>query len=259
LLAVRGPDAVRFLNGQVTQDVAGLDDAFRAGCVTDAKGKLQFFVSLCRGRREDEIWVAARPGVAEALHGRFDRYLIADEVEMEDLSGTFQRIHADAELPGALLHRQGPGPFGLGWDHWFEPTHTPDHPYLADDQAESLRIRTGIPAWGSELFEGLLPPEAGLDRWAISYTKGCYIGQEVISRIKSVGRVNRRLARFEVTCREPGPLLAADTEVGELTSIDPLPDDPARTAALGYLRKKGYDHTEFTLADGEAARWLAWA
>ena len=65
-----------------------------------------------------------------------------------------------------------------------------------EDIAETLRIEAGVPRWGAELNEDTLPPEAGLDRAAIDYHKGCYIGQEVISRIKSVGHVNRSLTGF---------------------------------------------------------------
>ncbi len=64
------------------------------------------------------------------------------------------------------------------------------------DLTEFERIGRGIPKWGAEITEGMLPPEAGLDATDISYSKGCYIGQEVISRIKSAGKVNRRLVKF---------------------------------------------------------------
>src|SRR6202008_642685 len=62
--------------------------------------------------------------------------------------------------------------------------------------AETLRIEAGIPRWGHELDENTLPPEAGLDLTHIDYHKGCYIGQEVISRLRSVGHVNRQLTGF---------------------------------------------------------------
>ncbi len=98
-----------------------------------------------------------------------------------------------------------------------------------------------MPRWGAELTEETLPPEAGLDQTAIDYHKGCYIGQEVISRIKSVGHVNRHLAGFTA----PAPLAPGMT-------LHPA-DDPGKTAgeitsaawsfgletwaALGYLKR----------------------
>ncbi len=64
------------------------------------------------------------------------------------------------------------------------------------DEIELLRIERGIPRWGNELSEDTLPQEAGLDEMAVDFKKGCYVGQEVVSRIHSVGRVNRRLCGF---------------------------------------------------------------
>jgi folate-binding protein YgfZ len=108
---------------------------------------------------------------------------------------------------------------------------------------ELVRIEAGIPRWGRELHEDTLPPEAGLDRTHIDYAKGCYIGQEVISRIKSVGHVNRRLTGF---ISAPGEPLQAGWSVfapgdsakpvGELTSAA-WSFALAKPVALGYLRR----------------------
>lgn len=107
---------------------------------------------------------------------------------------------------------------------------------MSADERETLRIRHGVPVWGRELTEGMLPPEAALEVTDISYQKGCYIGQEVISRIKSAGKVNRRLTRFEVAADAPvtcGPL---DDRAGEITSVAPLAEGEQRHA-LGFLRR----------------------
>jgi folate-binding protein YgfZ len=112
--------------------------------------------------------------------------------------------------------------------------------------AENLRIEQGIPRWGHELSEEVIPNEAGLDQRAISYTKGCYLGQEVISRIKSVGHVNRHLRGLlpeDGIAIGVGDKLFADSEstreIGFITSIA-----RSRTAeqmiALGYIRR-GFD------------------
>jgi folate-binding protein YgfZ len=259
LLAARGPDAVRFLNGQLTQDVAGLGTGTRWSCVTDAKGKLQFFVSICQGRTEDEIWIAARPGVEDELHARLDRYLIADEVEIENLTGRFSLVHAEAGLEGAPHRRECRGIFGDGVDHWVEAGNELPGEILSTEAAESLRIRAAWPAWGHELETGMLPPEAGLDAWAVSYNKGCYIGQEVLSRIKSIGRVNRRLAKFQTTSPEPDELQMEGAPVGHLTSVDPIAAGDGTRHALGYIGKKAYDCREFSLSEGSSARWIGWA
>ena len=122
-------------------------------------------------------------------------------------------------------------------------TLSASHVTLDDALLETLRVEAGVPRWGRELGEDTLPPEAGLDRTHIDYHKGCYIGQEIISRLKSVGHVNRQLSGFVVEDREPlqagWRLYAAgdeSREVGVLTSaawsfaLD-------RPIALGYLKR----------------------
>ena len=116
-----------------------------------------------------------------------------------------------------------------------------------DAQAlESLRIEQGIPRWGNELSESVLPNEAGLETRAISYTKGCYLGQEVISRIKSLGHVNRQLRGLLPAggiFLERGDKLVGTDEAGkEIGFITSVARSRAldRTIALGYVRR-GFD------------------
>lgn len=99
----------------------------------------------------------------------------------------------------------------------------------AVEMEERERIEKGIPKWGAELKEGMLPPEAGLDVTDISYKKGCYIGQEVISRIKSAGKVNRRLVKLSAGAT--GELKDAEGKIcGEVTSAN-------AGVALGYIKR----------------------
>ncbi|MDQ3623697.1 MAG: folate-binding protein YgfZ, partial [Verrucomicrobiota bacterium] len=118
---------------------------------------------------------------------------------------------------------------------------------LDEPLLEALRIEAGIPRWGRELDEGTLPPEAGLDRTHIDYQKGCYIGQEVISRLKSIGRVNRRLCGF--LSQRDRPLqagmelfvaTAASASVGRLTSAA-WSFSLEKPVALGYLERGAPD------------------
>src|SRR5690606_15370293 len=114
----------------------------------------------------------------------------------------------------------------------------------SNDDAETLRIRHRVPAWGKELVPGILPPEAGLDRNAISYHKGCYIGQEVLSRIKSAGKVNRRLFALTVPAgTRPGDILPG----GEVTSVSPEVEENGRHLALGYLGKAAFSLDQIAL------------
>jgi folate-binding protein YgfZ len=267
VIAFRGPDALRYLNGQLTQDVRLVADAGHAlpSCVTDAKGRLQFRVRLHRSTEGDWL-VSSEQADPDALFARLSRYLIADDAEGFDVTGEWRMAHVTGDLPADLgFQAVASNRIGLpGWDVWIPATASGDSldRLLAldewpADEAETQRIAAGIPAWGAELTEGMLPPEAGLDRTDVSYAKGCYIGQEVISRIKSAGKVNRRLVRLVA---DAGAVLKAGDrlldgdgqEAGEVTSVAPLGLNSDRLA-LGYLKRRA-EGAKLQLATGEIVR-----
>lgn len=247
LLEFRGPDAIRFLNGQLTQDVRlviGKKNTLPS-CVTDAKGKLQFRVTITEAD-DGALWIAGPSGSQEALEARLTRYLIADDVVVTDLSGKYILTHwiGSAHSPphGSMLRESNRyGEPGIDcWSLADSDVVFSAVSFLNTNALESLRIKNAVPAWGTELLEGMLPPEARLESTDISYNKGCYIGQEVISRIKSAGKVNRRLTLFAfdaLTLLHTGPLIdAKGSACGELTSISPIVDNGVRYA-LGYVRR----------------------
>jgi folate-binding protein YgfZ len=133
------------------------------------------------------------------------------------------------------------------------------------DAFETARIEQGVPRFGVDMDETNLPPEAGLDRTGISYTKGCYIGQEVIARIRTYGQVAKKLCRLEITGNTEIPLKGTKLylngkEIGFITSAAHLPLSGMR--ALGYVRREANaPGTELLLSNpGEAdtkARILA--
>lgn len=260
ILEFRGPDAVRFLNGQVTQDVRKLDqEVSLSACVTDAKGKLQFRVYLLEVK-PGVVWVTAPAGPAEELEARLSKYLIADDVEITDRTGEFQLFHVIGATMKCSEHglSRRLSRFGEpGEDVWIPVDYPAEFPaglrQASHDEVEAFRIGRGIPAWGSELSEGMLPPEAGLDSTDISYHKGCYIGQEVISRIKSAGKVNRYLVKVtlpdDVAAKVGDVLISADAEAGVLTSVSPAAEGPRK--ALGYLKRSAdRSEVEVRTADG---------
>ncbi|MFC7336751.1 YgfZ/GcvT domain-containing protein [Haloferula chungangensis] len=251
ILSFSGPDAVRFLNGQITQDVSRMSSQALTACVTDAKGRLQYFIKVFAGPDDSSIWVSCPMDESEGLRERLERYLIADDVEIEDLSGQWVTQHASRPMTSSTFVRDSKGCFGDGFDCWWDATTAPEIDSLDENQAERLRISQRIPRWGHELTAGILPPEAGLDKTSISYHKGCYIGQEVLSRLKSAGKLNRRLAAFEIEGNAaPGASLTLESgEVGQLTSCAPPNPADSRIGALGYLKKKGFDQREFQVTD----------
>jgi folate-binding protein YgfZ len=256
LLELLGPDTLRFLNGQITQDAGRVSQGGISlpSCVTDAKGRLQFRVWICAGPHGG-WWVGGPTETSEELETRLTRYLIADDVEVANLTGNWRLSHLIGvaeqswQPPAGAVLRQC-ARFGVpGCDCWLpaDAGGMPDHiPLLAGPELEAFRIRHGVPAWGRELTPGLLVPEAGLEASDISYQKGCYIGQEVISRIKSAGKVNQRLTRLSVDATFP-PEAADDPDrrllwdaggrpAGYLTSVSPVIEGGIRQA-LGFVKR----------------------
>lgn len=257
-ILVEGGDRVRFLNGQVTNDMRKTEaGSCLYTAVLNAKGQLD---AVCHVRAVGEAFLIDAPaGLGETLLERLDRYLIADDVTLTDVSDQWHLVHAFGPLPelplppDAILHqceRFG----GAGTDVLSrEPWSLPEEELIGPDEVEALRIRNGVPAWPAELQPGLLPPEAGLDRTAISYDKGCYLGQEVISRMKRAGKTNRHLVQLEVPAgTEPGLLLADGAEAGEVTSVAPGAPAGSTTLALGYRKRKLEDQNTFQTGTAEA-------
>lgn len=114
------------------------------------------------------------------------------------------------------------------------------------DGLERARIEAGVPAWGKELDDSILPAEAGLDETHISFTKGCFPGQEPIARLRHRGHVNRRLRVLEVESARPGDeILLEERAVGRITSA-------VEGLALGYVRVEVPDEAELSVAGNPA-------
>jgi tRNA-modifying protein YgfZ len=123
----------------------------------------------------------------------------------------------------------------------------PEGEEVTEEEAERARIEAGSPRWGHELDERVLPAEAGLDETHVSFTKGCYPGQEPIARLHYRGHVNRRLRVFEVENASPGDEIVREGKtVGRITSAVP-------GVALGYVRVEVPDDAELSVG-GETAR-----
>lgn len=197
-LAVTGADRVRYLNGQVSNDVRKLRPGVALqACILSAKGRLDGVVWLWS--EPDRIVVEGDAILAEALEMRLARYIVADDVELAPLPVP-ETLHvfgpAADGLEGLQISRLGlPG------------IDVPEAPAAAltatDAEVEQLRIERCLPRWGAELGPETLPAEAGLENPAVDFHKGCYIGQEVVSRIRSVGHANRALRVFDVVSGDP--------------------------------------------------------
>lgn len=199
VIRVSGKDAFRYLNGQVTRDLGRLskNEAISA-CILTPKGKL--CAPLLIRREGDDLLVEADPVLEESLFARLERYIVADDVTLSikppsegETVHIFGQMASDEQWKdrgGIRVSRLGVP----GWDVEKTLIESNQGLKLLEPQViETVRIECGLPIWGSELDEEILPPEAGLDRTHIDYDRGCYPGQETISRLRSIGRVRRLL------------------------------------------------------------------
>jgi len=241
-----GPDAERYLNGQTTNDVRkAVLDRVLPSLVTNAKGKIEAEVMISR-LGPDSFLLDGPDELRMELQIRLDRYLIADNAELTDVTEEFRLVHLLGPTPAVPEGAQirSANRFGVeGWDvltpvgvDW----NPPGEP-LSEATREKIRIAHGIPSWSTELAPGVLPQEAALEDRCLDFYKGCYIGQEVISRIKSVGRVNRVL-RLLVAAESSDELRPGETvwwedqEVGRITSVAKN-SELDRMMGLAYVKR----------------------
>ena len=259
VLCLSGPDRLRFLNGQVTQDVS-LASSGQAvySCILNAKGQLD---AVCHIREHGDRYLIDAPlELREDLLARLDRYIIADDVELTDESDEWIVSHLTCSNPpdchNALfwttkrLASPGLDLFSRSSFSMKGVRETTLESY------EMTRTLQGIPKWGSELTVGLLPPEAGLEKDAISYAKGCYIGQEVISRMKHAGKMNRHLVKLFVPAgtSPPCPIYHEGAEAGEVTTVVRHPSEgEAHAYALGFRRRKFSEINVFDLPTNDGS------
>jgi len=203
-LRLTGADRVRFLNGQTTNDIRrARAEATQESCVLNAKGHLDAHLFLFA--TPNDIWMDVDQELREQLRFRLERYVIADDVVIEDVADQFALFHvlADSEpkTAGAKFCLRSRRVGSEGWDLWVELAGAEkmrnvlvvDYRAMDENEWEVSRVENGIPRWGRELTPEIIPPEANLQMRAIDYEKGCYIGQEVISRMKMSGQTRQRL------------------------------------------------------------------
>jgi folate-binding protein YgfZ len=255
-LRVTGADRLRFLNGQITNDPRKACETVAVeACVLNAKGKMDAHIFIYA--RGESFLMDADPHLREALRARLERYVIADDVEIEDVTDQFSVFHVlSPQMPdapnGAIVSvRRFAEP---GWDIWSDSANqdairqqlSATFAFLDFDAAEVMRIEQGIPRWGRELTQEIIPIEANLEGRTIDYDKGCYIGQEVISRMKMSGQTNKRLCGLFSLDDVPlqlGMKLAAASpnqkDAGWITSAA-RSERLGKQIALGYV-KRGFN------------------
>lgn len=279
-IEVTGRDRVKFLHSFCTNDIKKLQPG--QGCeafVTNVNGKVLGHIFVFAER--DSLWLESVAGATATLLPHLDKYLITEDVRFADRSAEFAELLLAGSSSTELLERLGLsvsslpryGHLSHGSDamplrslrrvDWFDsPTWLLSMPVVQrdeiqraltqtgaqlanDDEFHSSRIAAGFPIYSIDITEENLAQEVGRTALAISFTKGCYLGQEPIARIDAMGHVNRQLCRLELSWGPPPsfgtPILdksAPDGKpIGTITSsASKRVADADESLALAYLR-----------------------
>jgi folate-binding protein YgfZ len=305
-ICLTGADRVRFLHGQVTNDVKKLRSG--EGCysaITTAKGKMESDLNIFA--LADELLLDFEPGLTEKISARLEKFIVADDVQIVDAAPHYGLLSVQGPKAADVIDalglfgwgerpREPLAPLTPDGSSAASPHQLPDKTfdsvkisdatlgeiYLANNPRlgtngfdlfvpnnslgavadkliaaakqiggracgwtafETARIENGIPRFGADMDETNIPLECGIESRAIVYNKGCYIGQEVINRIHSVGHVTRKLRALRLAADlEPLPkkgdkLFHAGKEVGYVTSAVKSLSLNANIA-LGYVRRE---------------------
>jgi tRNA-modifying protein YgfZ len=280
-LLVTGPDAAEYLQGQLTNDVEALgpgDGQYAA--LLDRKGHMQADMRVLRPAGE-EIWLDTEPEALAAARRHLEMYSVGREVEVTDVSEERAilsligpravEVAGTAALPEnaceastvagveCLLAGTRVGidliAAAADADRLREALLGAGAVAVAAEAAEILRIESGVPRFGAEMGTETMPAEAGIVDDAVSFTKGCYIGQETVARLHYKGRPNRHLRGLRLSApAEPGATLRlGEKEVGRLGggAVSPA----LGPIGLAILRREAEPGAELAVGeDGVTAR-----
>ena len=238
VLQLDGAEAAEFLQGQVSNDVESLEPG--SGCyavLLDHKGKLRADMRVL-ALAPDRLLVDADAAGRAVLAHTFTTYSLGRDVRITDLTdertvlsliGPRSRERLDA-APAETEHAFVEGAHGLyvttdlGVDVIVDAARLDAARELAlavsDDAAEGVRIESGRPRLGMDMGSNTIPQEAGLNDRAVSFTKGCYVGQETVARLYYRGKPNRHLRGLELSdpVEHGAPIVLGEKEVGTVGS-----------------------------------------
>ena len=290
-IRVRGEDRVRWLNGMVTNSIVGLEEG--QGCLNlllSAQGRIQG--TAWAFRVGEELWLETDAAQAEGMVAMLDRFVIMDDVELEDVSGAWEGLvllgpqaglelrSVGLEVPegtGSALRREGEatvvrkaGRLRTRWEVWGpkEGVARARERLLeagvvegGAEVLEGVRLLEGVPRFGADIREKELAQETGMAE-ALHFSKGCYLGQEIVERVRSRGSVHRAFAGVELGEGElpavGAAVMAGDKQVGELTTVGVVPAFPGRAEGmrigLGYLRREAMESRDELRVEGAVVR-----
>lgn len=268
VVLVHGPQAIEFLQGQLSQDVAALAlGGSTPSLLLQPTGKVDAWLRVTR-RADDEVLLDVAAGFGQAVHDRLRRFKLRTRAELDPgrWSGLALRGPGAAAVgvpKGATaLPALWPGVEGVDLIS-DEPIALAGVPLVPASALEALRIECGVPAMGAELTAATIPAEAG--QWlidaSVSFTKGCYTGQELVARIDSRGGNVPRPLRGLLVEGDPVPsgaeIRSDEQPVGTVTSS-------GRSLALGSIALAAVNRAvevgtsvRLVWADGEAVATVA--
>ena len=262
LVWVEGPDAIGFLQGLLSNDVAAapVGSGLRALLLSD-KGKLQADVRAHRDA-DDAYTLVVAPAGGGALAAALERYHFSEDLELvgpvdaETLTvgglETLPAAGADLVLPGLA-----PGTWDLVGADARAMLAAAGLPEAPAEALEVLRVEAGAGRFGQDFTEANLVQEAGLEDVAVSFEKGCYLGQETVARVRYRGHVNRRLRglRLGAPADEGATVALSGEEVGRVTSAALSPD--LGPIALAMVRRAAEPDAEVVVEGSGPARVVA--
>ena len=249
-VAVVGEDAIALVDRLVSNDVGGLE----VGGACDAlllTPKARIVAPLRAWRRgPDDVLLLTEPGLGDVVARTLLRSRLRSRCEIA-LEAHRSTVVLGLEVGGL------PCPdYGVPAVELLDADPPSGAVEIDAAELERLRIRAGTPRWGAELDDRVLPAEAGLEERAISFTKGCYPGQEPVARLHYRGHPNRGLRVLAIDAGElppsDAPLALEGKDVGRVTSSAPDPEHGI--VALAYVRREVPVDAELVLPDGRAAR-----
>jgi folate-binding protein YgfZ len=238
---VAGPAAEEYLDRMLSNDVAALGpgESCEALLLT-AKGRVIAPLVVLR-RGHDDYLLLTEPELGERVRTELLRSRFATRVEVEPEEHTSHVVFGGEGIATGAYGE----PAAEALDAELEPT-------LSADELEVLRIRAGTAAWGTEIDDRVLPAEAGLTERAVSFTKGCYPGQEPIARLHYRGHANRglRVLRLDEVPDRDAELVYEGKPVGRVTSVAPT---DGGAVALAYVRREVPEDAELAVGRSRAA------
>jgi folate-binding protein YgfZ len=296
-ILVSGGDRLRWLNGMVSNAVQSLPEGQgNYSFLLSVQGRIQGDCYVYR--RADDVLLDTSVEQVPALMSHLDHFIIMDDVELADVSRQWTALSLAGPRAGQVLATLGFSPSTSSvenarmssakigevactiieayhvavprYELWFAPEHVlavwetlqaAGAEPCGWEAMEALRVLEGIPLYGVDLNDRDLPQETAQTR-ALNFSKGCYLGQEIVERIRSRGKVNRQFRQFALQGARPDSLpldlRSNDQPVGRITSTASLSSaGPAQVLALGFVRVEVLERNQEIAYEGGVATALA--